>query len=534
MLRLKVCSQKSSKNLQTKQLKMPIDYSKWDKIELSDDSDIEVHPNVDKNSFIRWKQQSIHEKRQERARNIKNLEMQLKMYSFLNKRVDKLIQILPLGQYGNLNEVTKLLNANFDKNEKCTGDNVDPDIGTYNEMVEDLFDQLKHDIKKDGKDSTDNALIKEYLLKHRKKIDKVSEEGLVKLTQLYKEKNEHISSEDIHTGFDSSFMNKQTVQEDTEQVEKNLKTLEVANQKQVKADELEGLPVMRQFIDYGSGEDNLDKIDDKTLKFGELSWKDYHKSETYLLQNMEILSEQQKDALMMKAFESELQGETQKTYQIIHQSELMAYVIELYQIKKIPFLNGKEMTQVITMFFQRIINNTSDMRGKQSFLDSVTTKYNHVKSRCQLMQSEANEQGEGDSEEHAVIQLRSLDESTELEINMPNFESTDPHEVARCAAFKKMPEDLQKALKTGTLDAVNEVLGNYTYEQGESMLELFDEAEIIGVKALLEGGEDEFDQLKEQYNAANKISEVPEEEEKEEEEQEDNNESITHTSDIVD
>ena len=133
----------------------------------------------------------------------------------------------------------------------------------------------------------------------------------------------------------------------------------------------------------------------------------------------------------------------------------------VFRLKKIPFLNGKEMTQVITMFFQRIINNTSDMRGKQSFLDSVTTKYNHVKSRCQLMQSEAN-------------------------------------------------------------------------EQGESMLELFDEAEIIGVKALLEGGEDEFDQLKEQYNAANKISEVPEEEEKEEEEQEDNNESITHTSDIVD
>ncbi|CAL9737131.1 hsp90 co-chaperone Cdc37 [Monosporozyma servazzii] len=503
---------------------MPIDYSKWDKIELSDDSDIEVHPNVDKTSFIRWKQQSIHEKRQERTRDIKNLEMQLKMYSFLNKRVDKLIQTLPLEQYGNMSEVTKLLNANFDKNEKCTGDNVDPEIGTYNEMVEDLFDQLKHDIKKDGKDSSDNALIKEYLLKHRKKIDKVSEEGLVKLTQLYKEKNDHISSEDIHTGFDSSFMNKKGVQEDTAQVEKSLKTLEVANSAQKKADALEGLPLMRQFIDYGSGEENLDKIAPETLEFGLSSWKDYGKSERYLLKHMEILSEQQKDALMMKAFEFELQGETAKTYQIIHQSELMAYVIELYQIKKIPFLNDQEMTQVINMFFQRIINNTADSRGKQSFLDSVTTKYNHVKSRCQLMQREANEQGDGESEENAVIQLRSLDESSELEINMPDFNSADAHEVARCEAFNKMPKDLQDALKTGTLDAVNEVLGNYTYEQGESMLALFDEAEIIGVKALLEGGEDEFDQLKEQYDAHNKIVEEPEEE----------SDSVAPTSDIVD
>lgn len=142
------------------------------------------------------------------------------------------------------------------------------------------------------------------------------------------------------------------------------------------------------------------------------------------------------------------------------------------------------------------------------------------------MQREANEEGDGEAEENAVIQLRSLDESSELEINMPDFNSTDAHEVARCEAFNKMPKDLQDALKTGTLDAVNEVLGNYTYEQGESMLALFDEAEIIGVKALLEGGEDEFDQLKEQYDAHNKIVEVPTEESE--------SESVAPTADIVD
>lgn len=43
-----------------------LNYSKWDTLELSDDSDIEVHPNVDKNSFIRWKQRDIHEKREMR------------------------------------------------------------------------------------------------------------------------------------------------------------------------------------------------------------------------------------------------------------------------------------------------------------------------------------------------------------------------------------------------------------------------------------------------------------------------------------
>lgn len=32
---------------------MPLNYSKWDALELSDDSDIEEHPNIDKRSMIK-------------------------------------------------------------------------------------------------------------------------------------------------------------------------------------------------------------------------------------------------------------------------------------------------------------------------------------------------------------------------------------------------------------------------------------------------------------------------------------------------
>jgi hypothetical protein len=32
---------------------MPLNYSKWDQLELSDDSDIEGHPNVDHKSLVR-------------------------------------------------------------------------------------------------------------------------------------------------------------------------------------------------------------------------------------------------------------------------------------------------------------------------------------------------------------------------------------------------------------------------------------------------------------------------------------------------
>ncbi|EGG07838.1 uncharacterized protein MELLADRAFT_85376 [Melampsora larici-populina 98AG31] len=53
---------------------MPLNYSKWDALELSDDSDVEVHPNVDKRSFIRMKQRKIHQEREERKMKIESLK----------------------------------------------------------------------------------------------------------------------------------------------------------------------------------------------------------------------------------------------------------------------------------------------------------------------------------------------------------------------------------------------------------------------------------------------------------------------------
>ncbi len=39
--------------MDAKTVKRPFDYSKWDKIDLSDDED-DFHPNIDNASFIRY------------------------------------------------------------------------------------------------------------------------------------------------------------------------------------------------------------------------------------------------------------------------------------------------------------------------------------------------------------------------------------------------------------------------------------------------------------------------------------------------
>ncbi|KAF3354984.1 hypothetical protein VdG1_04409 [Verticillium dahliae VDG1] len=70
---------------------MPVDYSKWDALELSDDSDIEVHPNVDKRSFIRAKQNQIHQERQQRKHQIETLNKSLDERGLADNRYQGMI-----------------------------------------------------------------------------------------------------------------------------------------------------------------------------------------------------------------------------------------------------------------------------------------------------------------------------------------------------------------------------------------------------------------------------------------------------------
>ncbi|KAL9608807.1 MAG: hypothetical protein Q9167_006364, partial [Letrouitia subvulpina] len=73
---------------------MVVNYSKWDALELSDDSDIEVHPNVDKRSFIRAKQNQIHQQRFERRHQITTLKYERIINDGLLLRIDRLLQSL--------------------------------------------------------------------------------------------------------------------------------------------------------------------------------------------------------------------------------------------------------------------------------------------------------------------------------------------------------------------------------------------------------------------------------------------------------
>jgi Cdc37 N terminal kinase binding len=81
--------EKKKKTVQ-QEMSKPFDYSKWDKIELSDDED-DVHPNIDKESWFRMKHRSRVEREENEAKDRKKIEADVRcigrMYIFLRRLV---------------------------------------------------------------------------------------------------------------------------------------------------------------------------------------------------------------------------------------------------------------------------------------------------------------------------------------------------------------------------------------------------------------------------------------------------------------
>lgn len=482
---------------------MPIDYSKWDKIELSDDSDIEVHPNVDKQSFIKWKQRDIHEKRHQRNIQIKSILVQLTMYAKLNARVDYLLNKLEPSELLDLHRVMTVLDLEFDKTEKFDYDKLKKEKGTelrkglrdltfdkeeientptYNEMIEDLFVQIKEDhpeVLKDG------AQLVEHLKEHRKKIDDVLLKQTITLDDALNEKANLISSDDYHTGFDRSFLNKEDPEEksvpsSSRSASETVTTIETLNKPQEPArekteaelfDELHVLP--------------------ETAEFAKIPYTDLHKSADFLIKHPSICTENQKDSLIMTAFDHQLEGDTAGARQVIYQSLLLQYIAQLAG----PLSSKDQRIRAIKLFFSKL-----DERGtpaSQAFLADVENTVNHIKNRCEILRSE-QEQNAEDGEQ--LIQLKSLDESTELSVNPPE-EGSEEYKIFST----ELAPDMQDAINTGSLDEVNKVFAKMKVEDAEKVLEVFNKCNVIGISGVLEN-EQEFEKLKDEYNESQNLA----------------------------
>ncbi|KAL7626370.1 hsp90 co-chaperone Cdc37 [Parahypoxylon ruwenzoriense] len=448
---------------------MPVDYSKWDALELSDDSDVEVHPNVDKRSFIRAKQNQIHMERQRRKLQIETFKYEHQINDGLMKRISSLLNALKThaseAETHNPGEVAfqaimESAGSPQDDKPPPRPEGVHAQEGpapTYTKMMAALLDQVNKELDEKKPENRYNAMVDEIGV-HLQKIRDLQQKLEKELAELEKEEGRKITSEGIHTGFNSSYVNKSAPSTSTTK----------------KADDTKVELINPNFSMSNPGESKPEEEnDDKEVeaspdarKFANIKASDYRESHAFIGSHPHILSEKETDGLLIMAFDAQLDGKDDSARQYVHQALLLQYCRAL----------GKDG---VALFFKRI--TTKGHQAQDVFYKDVQDTYYRIKNRAAEINAQREAQG-GPGEGVEQIQLHAVDPGTEIKIRIPPEKSEDEEEKKAREIFEGFAPDMREALNSGNLDKVNEVLGKMKVDEAEEVVGLLSEAGIFSLE----------------------------------------------------
>jgi cell division cycle protein 37 len=445
---------------------MPVDYSKWDALELSDDSDIEVHPNVDKRSFIRAKQNQIHQERQQRKHEIETLKYERIINDGLLKRISGLLASLrahaseaALRNPGELAFQAVMESAGKPENDKPPPrpegiHSGETELPTYSKMMATLLDQVNKALDEKKPDDRYTAMIAE-IQEHEDKVTQLQKDLHARLEQLNKEEGKKITSEGLRMGFDSSHVSKSSPADKAGDSGK----VELLNPN------FSGTQALPAQGESSAGQGDAAADDDGEVeaspagkKFATIPANDYSSSLQFLNHNPHVLTERETDGLLVMAFDAALESKDDLARQCIHQALLLQYCRAL----------GKDG---VGLFFKRI--TTKGHQAQEVFYKDVQDTYMRIRGRArEIVAERAKEEAQGGVEQ---IQLHAVEPGTVIQITIPPAGSEDAEVQRARSIFEGFAPDMRKALESGKLDEVNEVLGKMKVEDAEELVNLFGE-----------------------------------------------------------
>ncbi|EJU03366.1 hypothetical protein DACRYDRAFT_50428 [Dacryopinax primogenitus] len=492
---------------------MPLNYSKWDKLELSDDSDIEGHPNVDKKSLIRrWKQRDIHEKREARKHKIAQLGEEIKTSNIILPRISALISAVSTNGPKEFSSLTERLKKQPSPDGPAPYPGA-PKAPSYDQMMESLLYKVWEDVREKGTDvkdeqSLETALVKELNV-HEAELGKRVKECEEELQALNEEAHAKITSDDIHEGFDSHYLPHKV--EDVEiapsqaapKHKKTHKTTETSfetlNSPKPMApiatpkDAPTPVPNQEEKSGYeadepGEDDDEDDDDDDELpalspalLKFSRIGVGKYDESYHFLQENNSVLAAGALDALFGAAYLAEMRNDTKYAKSCVHQALLLQYCEKL----------GKDG---IAVFFRRMASGHQNAQAV--FMKDVNDTYGLMKQRVAANRASASQGKE-------TIQLQVESGVNSISFNIPdgpppppgqalevNYEGLeegerpDVEEVRmwlqkRWDIWQGFPKKLRKALQSGSLENVNKVLEGMEVEPAEKIVQQLQEGGIL-------------------------------------------------------
>ena len=438
---------------------------------MSDDSDIEVHPNVDKRSFIRAKQNQIHQQRFERKNKIDTYKYERIINDGLLKRINALLAAL---QSHSTESNKRPDDLAFQALMESAGDDDTPpprpegvhvhekEVPTYSKMLAALIDQVKKKVDEDKPENRFEAYVKEIQV-HQAKVEDLQKQLNVELENLEKEEHKKITSESIHTGFDSSFVakgDKKSPAEKKTTTKKTVQAVEVLNPHTLAKQDATNLDNQQSSGADADVDEPIEEDDDDAeveaselgKKFATIKMGDYRACLQFISQNPEVVAEKETDGLLVLAFNCCIAGKDDFARQCVHQGLLLQYCRAL----------GKDG---VGMFFKRI--TTQGHQAQKVFFDDVNSTFDRIRTRAREIEKQRLEEETTGVEQ---IQLHAVDPGTAINIQIPPETSEDPAEIRGRELYNSFPPGLRRALESGSLDEVNKVLGKMSVEEAEEIV----------------------------------------------------------------
>ncbi|KAF8685604.1 Cdc37 C terminal domain [Rhizoctonia solani] len=478
---------------------MPLNYSKWDQLELSDDSDIEGHPNVDKRSLIRWKQRDIHEKREQRKMRIHELESKLALSKVLNPRIEKIIADVQEGGKARFSAITEQLKVNPSP-DKPPGNA--PNQPTYDMMLHELMLQVWNGVKEGGATPEDPNLTDKLVAGLRDALEKQHQDDLQSQKDLeaeINERNKHITSDDLRDGFNSTKVSHKASPDPTVMAKplvpkkEKVETIEVLNPKgKEKEVESQLAAATTGNNDDGDDDDDMEPLPELTplqAKFASLPLGSFEQAFQFIQDNHEIFSPGATDAFLLAGFRAQMKGESKYAKQCVNRSLMLQYCEKL----------GRDG---VSLFFKRMLSdNPIGADGKHLapnampraiFEKDVNDTYEMICTRAEKAKEEDAEAGARET-----IQLVCENPDTDVQFNVPDgpppetitlegegTEHLDPVQVRealmrRWEMFEAFKPEMQGALRNHSLDEVNAVLEKMDLAEAEGMVQLLDASGIL-------------------------------------------------------
>lgn len=319
---------------------------------------------------------------------------------------------------------------------------------TYTKMMATLLDQVNKALDEKKPDNRYQAMIEE-IGDHLAKVEDLQKQLHVKLAELEKADSGKITSDSYQTGFNSSHVAKSKPEEEGEK--KKEEKVELLNPKF----DINNPNSLSESEPRDDDDEVQASSDAKT--FAKIKANDYRESNNFISSHPQILSEKEQDGILMLAFDAQLEGKDDFARNCVHQSLLVQYCRAL----------GKDG---VALFFKRI--TTKGHNAQDVFFKDVQDTYMRIRNRCREINAE---RAAGGDEEREQIQLHAVEPGTVINIKVPPKDSQDPEEQKCREIFESFKPDVKKALETGSLDKVNEVLGKMKIAEAEALVGLLSE-----------------------------------------------------------